>query len=159
MAIGIRELEEHFEKAQSFRAGEVSIRGEIRQAITVMGHYDLEGAGRLRANGVSRGAFVITLFGAGILLITIFCLQNFRAGAWEQEALRAHFQLTATQQALRDQQSINHNNQADFAACVATVDRYRNTLAQAQASAQQAAPTNPQAANMLRMIQLLAKLL
>ena len=48
---------------------------------------------------------------------------------------------------------------AALTVCTDKVNGYRETLAQAQASAQQAAAVNPQAANMLRLIQIVSKLL
>ena len=140
-------------------AGGKAKEEEIARCLNFMGYYNHPTAGKLRAGGVSRTLYLVTLFTAATALITVFGLQNLRSASWEAEAIRAHMQLTSTQQALADQQALNHNNTADLAGCMATLDRYRSTLNQAQAKAQQAAQTNPQAANMLRLIQLLSKLL
>ena len=113
------------EMAFGFEAGTLAKDQEIERCLTFLGYYNHPTHGTLRANSVSRVAFVFWGFVAACALITVFALQGLRVSAWQQQAASARAELASAQAALLDQQAVNHNSVEDLAACRIAVERSR----------------------------------
>jgi hypothetical protein len=140
-------------------AGRNALKDEILNAIRAQGYWEHPQAGRLRPSQVSNRLFAFCMFAMLCLVVTVWAAQNLRISRWEMEAVSAHLQLASTQQALADTQRQSAGNANDLTTCMTTVERFRSTLNRATADAQQAAPTNSQAANALRLLLILKQLL
>ncbi len=124
---------------------------EIRWNLDKHGYLDVDGVGRLRPHTVSRGVLVAITILALITMALFYGASNLRVAVWQAQAVRAQIHAAALEHELVQAQT----DQSQLAACMTTVETYRATLAQVEKDTQAQAPTNPQAANWLRLISLL----
>jgi hypothetical protein len=112
--------------------------------------------GKLHANTVSRRAIIILTIAWTLTGLTIFILGNLRASAWQAIAERQKLTITSLQTKLQ----IVGENQGQLAYCISRMEHMRVTLGQMEGAAQvQAQQNNPQAANILRLVQVLKTIL
>jgi hypothetical protein len=124
----------------------------IETEINRFGYYYLPGVGKLRAHTLSRG-WLVGLGIIGLVILTIFYgASNLRVAMAQMQTARAQADINV----LRSQAQ---TDQRQMAQCMTTLLRYQAALNQATASAQQAAPTNPNAAQILRLLTLLKAVL
>jgi hypothetical protein len=134
----------------------------IYRALAATGYIDVPGVGRLRAGGLSHKGMVI----AGIINLVLLCLFSFacvvRVARVQGVAAQEQVEIMILKQ--RINQQVEAQNQ--LGQCMTTVVRYETTLARYQtalndmaARVQAAAPVNPQAEQMLKLLTLLKAVL
>jgi hypothetical protein len=123
------------------------------------GYCYIRGLGRLRVGGLSRAEAWI---GAGLMTLVFVILlsaANLRSAGFQAQAIRAQLADSQAQGELITAQIETVHARGQLIECSQTVARYQNALEQASTSAQQAAASDPNAAQMVRLIALLKRIL
>ena len=132
---------------------------DVALEIQRSGYCYIHGLGRLRVGGLSRAQAWI---GAGLMTLVFVILlsaANLRSAGFQAQAIRAQLADSQAQRELIAVQIQNVHTSGQLIECSQTVARYQNALEQASTSAQQAAASNPNAAQMVRLIALLKMIL
>lgn len=132
---------------------------EIDYHLEAHGYYFHRGVGKLKPHSLGRRGCILWGFINVFIILILYGASNLRVASWQAEALAAHYELEGTKAALTDQQAANHVNAEQLQKCMVTLTRYETTLSHAESSVREQASTNPQAAQLLRVILFLKTLL
>jgi hypothetical protein len=136
---------------QYFHSQCVSV-DRIEYEIGRRGYFRHPRLGKLHANTVSRRGMYLAVAVWTLITLVVFAWGNLRGTAWQSLAMRQALRITV----LQTQLQAASVNQSQLTQCIATMEHMRVTLGQMEgAAAVQAQQNNPQAANILRLVQVL----
>ena|ERR1035437_1355520 len=128
----------------------------IEYEIGRQGYYRHPRLGKLYAKTVSRRTIILLTIAWTLTGLTIFILGDLRAASWQALAMRQQSRIAS----LQTQVLIAAENHVQLAYCITTMEHMRVTLGQMEGAAQvQAQQNNPQATNILRLVQVLKTIL